>query len=308
MITRRTMGRRFLLPPDETTKQIYEFCLALAAREYEIDPIAWDVMSNHHHLIVYDEHGTVPAFMAYFHRLVASCCNARWNRSEAFWSSDKPCLTMIATEEDMLDKVAYALGNPVKAKLVDTIAEWPNSSFEYLDGKPRIIRRPAHYFSLERGVIPETLELVAKAPRGRTFAAWATRVHEKISGVDDRAAKRREESAEFSSRGMAKVLERKPTDQPEPSERKRKLRPHIACRNREARIGWLISMKNFRFAYAEAQRDLENDVANVVFPKGTYRRPKGRGIVIGERDAQDPERTKKHLSRIPQDDIESTAA
>lgn len=295
-----------MLRPDKETKQIFEFCLALASLKHDIDVIAWVAMSNHYHLVVFDPKGRVPAFVQYFNRLLASCFNHRWERRENFWSSEAACITHLLTEADVMEKVAYTLGNPVVALLVDAVAEWPgSSSLDYLDGKPRTISRPEFYFSDESKVVPKTIELALSAPKKEaSFATWAKHVMERVAKVDARAAERRKESRKFRSRGVKAVLAKRPTDRPTKKAPACKLRPHLACRDREKRIGGLVVIKEFRWQYRDARKRLARGEANVVFPKGTYRNALLAHVVIGKCERFPKDRLKKCIERIPSDDLE----
>ncbi len=295
----------FMLRPDQETKQAFAFCLALALLKHDVEVIAWVVMSNHYHLVVYDENGRVPAFAQYFNRLLASVFNDRWKRRENFWSSEDPCITLLATEADVMEKVAYTLGNPVDALLVDSVAEWPgSSSLEYLDGKARTITRPEYYFSPDSKVIPETIELALSAPKKETsFRAWAQRVIARVAKIDARAAERRKESRKFRSRGVKEVLAKRPTDRPTKKERPRKLRPRVGCKDLEKRIALLVQEKEFRWQHRDARKRLARGEEKVVFPKGTYRLPLGARVVIGNCDPFPKDRLRKCIDRIPSDDL-----
>jgi putative transposase len=255
---------------------------------------------------VYDPKGQVPAFAQLFNRLLASVFNDRWQRRENFWSSEDACITFLATEADVMEKIAYTLGNPVIALLVDTVGEWPgSSSLEYLDGKPRTIVRPGYYFSPDSKVIPETVELALSAPRGEaSFGAWAKRVKERVAEIDKQAAARRKASRKFRSLGVKAVLAKRPTDRPTKKERPRKLRPHVGCKDREKRIGALVQVKEFRWQYRDARKRFAEGEANVVFPKGTYRMKHIADVVIGKCERFPQDRLKKHITRIPSDDLE----
>ena len=57
LLTRRCMGRRFLLRPDKRLNNLFVYCLALAAQKYGIQIHAFCVMSNHYHLVLTDTEG-----------------------------------------------------------------------------------------------------------------------------------------------------------------------------------------------------------------------------------------------------------
>ena len=81
MVTRRCTQRQLLLRPDPETNNAFIYCLADAAQRFGIDVLLPSAMSNHHHTVIYDRHGTLPAFTEHFHKLLAKCQNAlrgRW--------------------------------------------------------------------------------------------------------------------------------------------------------------------------------------------------------------------------------------
>lgn len=293
----------FMLRPDAKTKQLFEFCLALAVRMHGVLPLAWVVMSNHYHLVVYDPRGNVPAFTQYLNRLLASVFNARWGRRENFWSSDPPCITHLVTAADVMEKIAYTLANPVTAGLVDSVAEWTgSSSLAYLDGKPRLIERPGDYFSPDSEVIPELVELRLSAPpKEQSFSAWARRVKARVAKTDKDAAARRKADRKLKSLGMKAVLAKRPTDRPTRKAPPTKLRPHVGCKDEEKRIGSLVQVKEFRWQYRDARKRFAEGDANVVFPKGTYRMKKLADVTIGKCKRFPIDELMKHITRIPHD-------
>src|SRR6188768_470727 len=180
LITRRCSRREYLLRPDEETNAIFAYCLGEASKRYGIGLIAWCLMSNHYHAVVHDPKGQLPAFLEHFHKMVAKVMNARWERSEHFWSSDETCVTRLVTNHDIFEKVIYVLCNPVAADLVDRLEDWPGlSSLTYLSKSMRTHRRPRLYFQ-EDGVMPEAAELRTMVPsritKNESAAAFWDRV------------------------------------------------------------------------------------------------------------------------------------
>ena len=49
MLTRRCTQRPFLLRPDDETNNAFAYCLADAAKRFDIELIVAHQMSNHHH-------------------------------------------------------------------------------------------------------------------------------------------------------------------------------------------------------------------------------------------------------------------
>ena len=63
LITRRCLGRQFLLRPSRDVNQVFLFCLAHSARMCGIEVHAFCVLSNHYHLVVTDPLARLPEFM-----------------------------------------------------------------------------------------------------------------------------------------------------------------------------------------------------------------------------------------------------
>jgi len=71
LVTRRCLGRRFLLRPDAALNQLFLYCLALGAQKYGIAVHGLSVMSNHYHLTLTDERGVLPDFMGWLNSQLA---------------------------------------------------------------------------------------------------------------------------------------------------------------------------------------------------------------------------------------------
>ncbi|MBK6696367.1 MAG: hypothetical protein IPG50_29875 [Myxococcales bacterium] len=70
--------------------------------------------------------------------------------------------------------------------------------------------------------------------------------------------------------GRKAVLGTAPTSRPRTVEPRRKLRPHVACRDKERRVHELSALRGFRKAYRDARlRWIAGE--STVFPEGTYR-------------------------------------
>lgn len=303
-VTRRCTQRQFLLRPDEETNQIFEFSLAVAAERSNIKPITWKAMSNHYHAVVYDPDGRIPEFIQYHHKLTASLLNEKWKRYENVWATEETCVTLLATEEDALEKIAYTLANAASANLVDSIAHWPGaSSWRFLDGRPRIIRRPeSPYFKKKGSVVPAEVELVVSQPpkskAKESFTAWADLVRKKVRALEASAAKRRLETGE-RVKGRKMVLAAKHTDTPDTKREGNKLRPRVACGHKETRIELLKREKGFWIHHHAARVELLEGVHEPVFPEGTYRARRLARIRIGTRAPIDEKILMRHLTRIP---------
>src|SRR5256714_6255661 len=148
MITRRCTQRQFLMRPDRETNNAFVYCLAFAAQRCRIRVLFTLAMSNHHHTGIEDPDGNYPAFLELFHKLFAKCQNALRGRWENFWSSEQTSVVRLVDAADVIEKMIYALTNPVKDGLVEKAHHWPGvSSLDALrHGTPLLSSRPRYFF------------------------------------------------------------------------------------------------------------------------------------------------------------------
>ena len=128
LVTRRCIGRRFLLRPDDALTNAFLYCLALGAAKYGVAVHALCAMSNHYHLILTDNEGVMPDFMAWFNRQLAMCVKRLRGWDEVVWEPNVPYSAVeLGGPSEVLDKVAYVLSNPVSAALVRSPERWPGA-------------------------------------------------------------------------------------------------------------------------------------------------------------------------------------
>ena len=301
LITRRTAQRQFLLRPGEDTNPIFEFALARASEKYGIGLIAWLAMSNHYHAVVYDPTGNVCQFIQYFHKMVATLLNANWERRENVWSSEETCVTFLANESDVIDKVAYVLANPASAHLVRRAAQWPGAtSLPYLDGRSRTVARPGLYFKQEKSAVPATAELRAVLPHGTKLSRerFVAEVLRAVAAREATAASERSKNKKLQIAGVEAVLAQRHTGSPGTKATHSKLRPRIGCKDETQRIALLIALKQFWLHYRDALREIAAGVADPIFPEGTLSRsghPKRR---TGAQPPHEPAVLQRHLTRV----------
>lgn len=271
LITRRCAQRQFLLKPSRTTNETFLYVLAVAVMKFGVRLHAFNVLSNHFHAVVTDPDARLPAFEQYLHSLVARALNASLGRWEAFWAPSSYSAVKLLEPEDIVDKTAYVLANPVAAGLVRTGREWPGlwSAPELIGGEPMTVRRPSNFFR-EDGPMPETVELELTTPPGFDSAArFRDRVVEALA-ARERDAARTLESEGRRFLGARRVLAQKAAAQPVRETGHRGLNPRIAGRDKWKRIEALGRLVDFLRAYRAAWQEMRRGVQNVVFPHGTY--------------------------------------
>jgi REP element-mobilizing transposase RayT len=271
LVTRRCAQRQLLLRPSKLVNQLVGYLLAVAARRFGIQVHAYCVMSNHLHLILTDPDARLPAFSQLFDSLVARSVNAALGRWESFWAPASYSAVRLATPQDILEKSAYVLANPVAAGLVRRGREWPGlwSAPGQVSGTELEFRRPDHFFRAD-GPMPDRATLALAAPPG--FAS-AVEFQAALSSLladheDAEHATRSASGAGFL--GAAQVLAQRPTTRPLPGEPRRVLNPRVACRDKWKRIEVLARLAEFLRAYRLAWKAWRTGLAGVVFPAGTY--------------------------------------
>ena len=271
LVTRRCSERRFFLKPSRRTNDLVLYILAVAARRYDVLVHAFCVLSNHCHLVVTDQHANLPAFMQYFDSLVARSVNASLGRFEGFWSSAASYSAVIPLDPaDVVAKAAYVLANPVAAGLVRHGAQWPGlrSSPRQL-GARLVARRPKVFFD-DKGYMPETVDLALTPPPAFASAAeFAERLTAEVAELEERH-RREIETEGRGFLGVARVLAQKPLAHPSSGERRFKLNPRVAGRDKWKRIEALSCLKTFLAEYRAAWRERRSGNPNALFPAGTY--------------------------------------
>ena len=272
LVTRRTLLRTYLLRPHPEVNRMFEYCLAEAAKKHGIELIAWCAMSNHYHAVIYDPGGHVPAFIERFHKMLAKVLSVHHGRFEGIWSREQTCLTRLVTMSDVFDKVVYVLSNPAAAHLVEDIAEWPgSSSWKLMGSDPKTVARPKVYFR-DDGRMPENVELRAVAPHGlrsESYKAWIDRVRAAVKQRQSGLAEERPKNRPVL--GRKRVLAMDPLAAPKTEAPRRKLRPHLACKDKERMKAERKLLKDFRAEYGKMLLRLRTGPARVEFPEGTYR-------------------------------------
>jgi putative transposase len=275
MITRRCTQRQFLMRPDPETNNAFIYCLGVAAQRCGIDVLFTVANTNHHHTGIYDRNGNYPAFLEYFHKLFAKCQNTLRGRWENFWSSEQTSVVRLVDASSILDKMTYALTNPVKDDLVEKAHEWPGvTAYDAIvDDQKLTARRPRHFFREDGTIMPEAVSLSFKRPEAfadLSQAEFASLVRENVRRVEESAALDRK-SRGVRVLGREGVLKQDWHGFPKGHEQRGGLRPTVATRNKWRRAEALEHNRGFSSSYGAVRPDFLNGRRDVVFPRGTYR-------------------------------------
>ncbi len=270
MLTRKCTEGTFLLRPDQETVEIFLYVLASAAHRTGVQLLGSYVASNHHHLVFYDPLGTAVEFYEYLHKLVARAMNAKWGRRGHFWAAGAPSLVHLVDPEDVLEKLVYCLGNPVKDDLVEAVADWPgvNTLGALLEGQELVCARPARFFRA-KGPMAPSYKLTFEIPEQLgDAAAFRARLSERVTEFErERAVQRHERGRSVFGRlaVLAQAWNRGPAQMPP----RGRLNPVIAAKNRESRKRAIEGLRDFVTRYREARTKLLCGL-RAIFPHGTY--------------------------------------
>jgi hypothetical protein len=263
-----------LLRPDPEVGQIYLYCLGEAAARLSVTIHAFIAMSNHQHIILRDNLGNFPEFLAHLNKMLAKVMNARLGRWENFWAAEQANAVYLVEPVDRFDKLIYVLANPVNDDLVDRVTDWPGASSLGLNltGRSVTVQRPCDFFDPE-GNMPPEITLRVERPAGFEHlyeAEWTRRLRDALEEAEERARSKRRETGR-GVLGRKAVLRAQPTDRPHTLEPRRGLRPHIACLDQARRRLELAALTAFRMARSQAWVRTIAGEPDVIFPLGTYR-------------------------------------
>jgi putative transposase len=270
MITRRCTQRQFLLRPDDETNNAYIYCLAEAALRYGILVLLSQMMSNHHHTVIFDPDGRVNEFMEHFHKMLAKCQNSLRGRWENMWASEPPCIVELLEPSDVLAKLVYVATNPVKDGLVERVHHWPGPRMfgALMNGRTLRADRPRHFFR-EDGTMPPHVELTFTIPpelgdRDEILA----QLRDLVAAVETEHDKMRLDAG-VRVVGRGRVLRQSWRACPTSPDPRRNLRPRVGARSKWARIQALQRNLEFAKAYRSARATWIIGIPTV-FPAGTY--------------------------------------
>lgn len=269
---RRCSQRKFLMRPDAAAVQIFLYCLGEAALRFGVTVILPTMMSNHEHIATYDPKGLFVEFKHRFHTHLARAMNAMRGHRENFWNTQGATDTEIVSSDGFLDQLVYIAMNPVKAHLVERVADWPGFNFveALLDGRMIRVERPEAFFS-KRGGLPDVVEFKLEIPPGlfgepaELLAKLRTRIREEEDAL---IAERKKLGRRVL--GAAGVLRQSWRASPATEEKPSQFRPRIAAGHQDwARLATIERNQAFARAYRDARRRwLAGE--DVEFPYGTY--------------------------------------
>ena len=125
----RTNNRTFRFDQRQVTRIVFQ-ALKETIEKYNLLIHHLILMSNHYHIIATATEENLHRAMQYFNSRVAVRYNKEVGRSGHLWG-DRYQSCIIDTDEYYLAAVRYVYQNPKRAKMVDDLEEFTDSSFQY---------------------------------------------------------------------------------------------------------------------------------------------------------------------------------
>lgn len=270
LVTRRCTQRQFLLKPSRSTNQIIQYCLALAAKQTGVRLHTVCFMSNHWHGVVTDPLARLPEFLERFHRLLARAQNASLGRWENLWSSDKPSVVHLVSDQDVLEKMAYTIANPTAAGLVRSPDTWPGVVSKRLVEQRRV-SRPEVFFD-PNGLLPESVVLETTRPPIYPQLSIVELARHLNNAIQRLVRNARDALAKAGRKflGVRGILQQTCDGSPTTPEPRRNPKPKIAATDTAERIEAIRLLKAFVQEYRAAWQSWRQGRRDQLFPAGTY--------------------------------------
>ncbi|UJR86568.1 transposase [Sandaracinus amylolyticus] len=278
LVTRRTVRRHHLFAPGPRMNRIFLYTLAVAAQRSGVQVHAAVLMSTHEHLVVSDPEGRLPEFLHYLHRHVALATKVLRKWDGAVWDHETTSVVELRTPHAVIEKLAYAIANPVAAALVPRARDWPGVTTRphEIGTATWRIERPAEYFAPDDGRWPPHVELRLEMPRaarelGMRDDELRDLVAHELGALESAArAKVRETGGTFL--GADRCAKLSPFRRARSFESIRSLNPTFAVGrgNHDALRDSYDRVRAFRAEYRHARRSWRAGRRDVPFPAGTW--------------------------------------
>lgn len=270
LVTRRCLGRRFLLRPEPALNDVFLYCLGVAANKHGVQVHAVCVMSNHYHLVMTDVRGALPDFMRALNRSIAMSVKRLHSWDEVLWEPNVPYSAVeLAGPEEILDKIAYTLLNPVSAGLVRSPERWPGlvSTLARIRKGSLQAARPRLWF---RNSAPKDAAVHFTLPPG--FVHKADYLHALEALLASRRAELHREHRRLGRGYLGRVRVRKTrvTDHPKTKKRRFGRNPTFSALTRAMWLEAMRQLRGFRRAYRAAYRAWREGDRDATFPLGTW--------------------------------------
>lgn len=129
-VTIRTIDGRWWFPQEcQHLRAAVLGAMSTAQRRFPIRIHAFTFMSNHYHAIYGADHpDLIAGFLGHFHAALARIANRRAVRTGPVWASRASVIPILLEEQAQLQRLAYVMGQAVRAGAAAHPEEWPAAS------------------------------------------------------------------------------------------------------------------------------------------------------------------------------------
>ncbi len=128
-VTARSNNRDWFFLPSNEIWDISHQLLRIVVEKYNAEPIEFVLMSNHFHILMATPLGNLDRIMNYFMREFAKRVGSKTGRiNHIFGGRYKGCV--LQNSLYFAHAYKYVLRNPVAAKMVNTVGDYPFSSYQ----------------------------------------------------------------------------------------------------------------------------------------------------------------------------------
>ncbi len=274
MVTKRVHKRQMLLVEDAMVTQIVEYTLAYCVNKFDgIEVHALILEGNHIHRIDTAEHPNRPDFNRDFHSLLTRQLNTYYGEADALWSSKQTNVVINETPEDVVERIVYAMGNPVADGIVRHGKDYAGMRVRW-PMPAKTVKRPDLYWRTtdQGGPGAEELQLEFTRPPGYEELSddeFDAHIEERVQAYEEQKRKERDiKGVPFRCDVTQEPVD--PRSYPRTKHTLFRLAPFVGAKLKKLRIAAIQRLHTFRAQHAQArERHLEGD-QDVVFPAGTF--------------------------------------
>ena len=288
-MTTRTIQSRFLLRPSAELNELILGVIGRARSLYEVDVIAFVVLSNHAHFLLCPANGEQLAkFMAHINRNISDEAGRKHDWAGALWERRYRGIVVV-DEESQIARMAYILANGCKEGLVSSPYHWPGATSVHamVNGGPLVgtwVDRSGMYRAKQRGeTVDESDFAVSYATALAPLPCWSHLSSEEYrQRCAEMVAEIERETAALNARlgrtvlGVDKILEQDPHGRPRTINKSPA--PMVHAATEAARELFMEAYRIFVAAYRRAAAALRAGHGNVEFP--AYAFPPARPFVL----------------------------
>jgi hypothetical protein len=281
-VTCRTLHGRLLLRPSPELNDVAAGVLGRAQRLYPVDIMAFVLMSNHSHLLLWAEDvKRLAEFAGYFNSNLAREVGRLTDWTGKIWERRYQAIVISEEEQAQVERFRYVLAHGVKENLVAHLRDWPGLHCirQLADGEPLtgtwydrtqryLARRKGEDAGPEQHAAPETVTF-SRLPCWEHLSpeAYRERVAKMGQEIEEEAAAARKRTG-VEPFGAAKILAQDPWTRPDRV--KKSPAPLLHAASKVVRQVFYEGFVLFTAAYRTAADKLRRGDPSPGFPRGCF--------------------------------------